>query len=73
MKIDLCKRILETTKILDPYNARLSLYTAVTLRELADCPGEDREQLLSETISLLQSEPAKSAGEKLRLLVEDEL
>ncbi|XP_031847216.1 SET domain-containing protein SmydA-8-like isoform X1 [Nomia melanderi] len=73
MKIDLCKRIIETTKILDPYNTRLSLYTAVTLRELSDCPGEDREELLSEAISLLQSEPPNSPGEKLRLLIEDEL
>ncbi|XP_076651495.1 SET and MYND domain containing, arthropod-specific, member 5 [Halictus rubicundus] len=72
-KIELCKRIIETTKILDPYGARLSLYTAVTLRELSNCPGQDRESLSLEAISLLQSEPPNSPGEKLRILIEAEM
>ncbi|KZC11057.1 Protein msta, isoform B [Dufourea novaeangliae] len=72
-KRELCKRIIETTKILDPYGIRLSLYTAVTLRELSNCPGEDRQSLLCDAISLLQSEPPNSPGEKLRILMQVEL
>ncbi|XP_060817403.1 SET domain-containing protein SmydA-8-like [Bombus pascuorum] len=72
-KPELCKRIIETTKTLDPYGARLALYTAVALRELSTCPGENREGLLLEAISLLQFEPENSPGEKLRSLMESEL
>lgn len=72
-KPELCKRIIETIKTLDPYGARLALYTAVTLRELSTCPGEDEESLLSEAVSLLQFEPPKSPGEKLRNLMEAQL
>lgn len=72
-KLELCKRIIETTEILDPYGTRLALYTAVTLRELSTCPGEDRKYLLSKALSLLQYEPQYSAGEKLRILIESEL
>ncbi|NP_001229486.1 uncharacterized protein LOC724300 isoform X1 [Apis mellifera] len=72
-KLELCKRIIETTETLDPYGTRLALYTAVTLRELSTCPGEDRKHLLSKALSLLQYEPQYSAGEKLRILIESEL
>ncbi|XP_033330721.2 SET and MYND domain containing, arthropod-specific, member 5 [Megalopta genalis] len=72
-KIDLCKRIIGITKILDPYGVRLPLYTAVTLRELSNCPGQDRESLSLQAISLLQSEPPNSPGEKLRILIEAEM
>lgn len=72
-KSELCKRIIETTETLDPYGARLALYTAVALRELSTCPGEDRKHLLSKALSLLQYEPQYSAGEKLRILIESEL
>ncbi|XP_076235634.1 SET and MYND domain containing, arthropod-specific, member 5 isoform X2 [Calliopsis andreniformis] len=72
-KPELCKRIIETTKALDPYGARLVLYTAVALRELSTCPGEDKKSLLSEAMSLLQFEPPSSPGEKLRSLIESEL
>ncbi|XP_017758947.1 PREDICTED: protein msta-like [Eufriesea mexicana] len=72
-KSELCKRIIETVKILDPYGVRLALYTVVALRELSTCLGEDRKRLLLEAISLLQYEPKNSPGEKLRRLIETEL
>lgn len=72
-KSELCKRIIETVRILDPYGVRLALYTAVALRELSTCLGEDKEHLMSEAISLLQYEPKNSPGEKLRMLIETEL
>ncbi|CAK9805253.1 SET domain-containing protein SmydA-8, isoform A [Anthophora quadrimaculata] len=72
-KSELCKRIIKITKTLDPYNVRLALYTAVTLRELAGCPGEDRRSLLSEAISLLQHEPEETPGQRLKELMEYQL
>lgn len=72
-KSDLCKRILDTVTRLDPYGARLGLYTAVTLRELASCPGENRRAHLSRAASLLQAEPPNSPGEKLLRLIQAEL
>ncbi|XP_053973196.1 SET domain-containing protein SmydA-8-like [Hylaeus volcanicus] len=72
-KPELCKRIIETTKLLDPYGARLALYTAVALRELSTCPGEDEKRLLSDAASLLQFEPPNSPGEKLKDLIQTEL
>ncbi|XP_017892836.1 SET domain-containing protein SmydA-8-like [Ceratina calcarata] len=72
-KSELCKHIVKTTKTLDPYGVRLALYTAVALRELSTCPGEDRRRLLSEAVTLLSQEPKESAGEKLRILIESEL
>ncbi|KOC62816.1 Protein msta, isoform B [Habropoda laboriosa] len=72
-KPELCKRILQTTKTLDPYGVRLVLYTAVALRELSTCPGEDRRALLSEALSLMQYEPEDSPGGKLKVLMESEL
>lgn len=72
-KLELCRRILDTVTNLDPYGARLALYTAVTLRELATCPGEDRQALLSRAVSLLKTEPSNSPGEKLLQLIQMEL
>ncbi|KAH0561579.1 SET domain-containing protein SmydA-8-like [Cotesia glomerata] len=72
-KRELCLRILETTSILDPYGTRLGLYTAVALRELASCPGEDRRLNLERAIQLLEHEPAGSPGEKFKKLIETEL
>ncbi|XP_034188747.2 SET and MYND domain containing, arthropod-specific, member 5 [Osmia lignaria lignaria] len=72
-KAELCKRIIEVTKLLDPYGARVALYTAVALRELSVCPGEDKKGLLEEALSLLQYEPEDSAGNKLRSLIKTEL
>lgn len=72
-KRELCVRILETTSILDPYGTRLCLYTAVALRELAGCPGEDRQLNLKRAIELLKHEPAQSPGEKFKKLIETEL
>lgn len=72
-KSELCKLILDTVTRLDPHGARLALYTAVTLRELASCPGEDRQAHLSRAVLLLKAEPPNSPGEKLLKLVEIEL
>ena len=72
-KPELCKRIIETTRTLDPHGARLALYTAVVLRELSTCPGEDEKRLLSEALTLLKFEPPNSSGEKFRNLIETEL
>ncbi|EZA57559.1 Protein msta, isoform B [Ooceraea biroi] len=72
-KLDLCKRIMDTVNRLDPYGARLALYTAVVLRELAVCPGEDRQVHLTRAASLLKMEPPNSPGEKLLRLIEMEL
>ncbi|EFN78851.1 SET domain-containing protein SmydA-8 [Harpegnathos saltator] len=72
-KSDLCKRIMDTVTRLDPHGARLALYTAVTLRELAICPGEDRLAHLSRAASLLQWEPPNSPGEKLLRLIKLQL
>ncbi|XP_011636202.1 protein msta-like [Pogonomyrmex barbatus] len=72
-KLELCKRVMDTVSRLDPYGARLALYTAVTLRELATCPGEDRRAHLVKAASLLKAEPTNSPGEKLRRLIEVEL
>lgn len=66
----LCKRVIETTKTLDPYGARLAVYTAVALRELANCPGEDRKALLQEAVALLANEPLDSPGERLKCVTE---
>lgn len=72
-KSELCKLILDTVTRLDPHGARLALYTAVTLRELASCPGEDRQAHLSRATLLLKAEPPNSPGEKLLKLIEIEL
>nr|XP_003702367.1 PREDICTED: protein msta, isoform B isoform X1 [Megachile rotundata]XP_012138444.1 PREDICTED: protein msta, isoform B isoform X1 [Megachile rotundata]XP_012138445.1 PREDICTED: protein msta, isoform B isoform X1 [Megachile rotundata] len=72
-KAELCKRVMETTKLLDPYGARVALYTAVALRELSACPGEDKKDLLEKALSLLQYEPENSPGHKLRTLINTEL
>lgn len=72
-KSDLCKRIIDTVNRLDPYGARLTLYAAVTLRELAGCPGEDAQTHLATAASLLKMEPPNSPGEKLLRLIEMEL
>ncbi|KAL0106622.1 hypothetical protein PUN28_016359 [Cardiocondyla obscurior] len=72
-KPELCKRVLDTVNRLDPYGARLPLYTAVTLRELATCPGENNREHLIRAAELLKAEPPKSPGERLRRLIEVEL
>lgn len=72
-KSDLCKRIMDVVTRLDPHGVRLSLYTAVTLHELATCIGEDRPAHLSKAASLLRTEPQDSPGEKLLRLIEVEL
>lgn len=72
-KSELCKRIMETVSRLDPHGARLALYAAVTLRELAICPGEDKRAHLARATSLLKAEPPNSPGERLRRLIEVEL
>lgn len=72
-KSELCKRVMDTVTRLDPYGARLALYTAVTLRELATCPGEDKRAHLARAISLLKAEPPNSPGERFRRLIEVEL
>ncbi|KAG5318785.1 MSTAA protein, partial [Pseudoatta argentina] len=72
-KSELCKRIMDTVSRLDPYGARLALYTAVTLRELAMCPGEDKRLHLAKAALLLKAEPPNLPGERLRRLIEVEL
>ncbi|KYN08068.1 Protein msta, isoform B [Cyphomyrmex costatus] len=72
-KSELCKRIMDTVSRLDPYGTRLTLYTAVTLRELAMCPGEDKRVHLAKAVLLLKAEPPNSPGERLRRLIEVEL
>ncbi|XP_015114975.1 SET domain-containing protein SmydA-8 [Diachasma alloeum] len=72
-KIEICRRILETTSILDPHGGRLALYTAVALRELSSCPGEDATAHLTRAIELLRHEPAGSPGDNLKKLIESEL
>lgn len=64
---------MNTVNRLDPYGARLALYTAVTLRELALCPGENKQVHLARAASLLKTEPPNSPGEKLLRLIEAEL
>lgn len=72
-KLDLCRIIMNTIAAVDPYDARLPLYTAITLRELSSCPGEDKRAHLSKAASLLASEPINSPGEKLLRLIQSEL
>lgn len=72
-KVEMCKRILETTSLLDPFGGRLGLYTAVALRELSSCPGEEKVVHLGRAIELLKYEPAGTSGENLRKLMESEL
>ncbi|KAK2574936.1 hypothetical protein KPH14_008703 [Odynerus spinipes] len=72
-KFELCKLIMNTISAVDPYGARLALYTAITLHELADCPGEDKKAHLSKAVTLLASEPSNSPGEKLLRLIKSEL
>lgn len=69
-KARLCKLIIETTSRLDPYGARVPLYTAVALRELSNCPGQDRKALLTQASGLLRNEPSGSTGEKLKRLID---
>jgi hypothetical protein len=64
---------MNTVSRLDPHGARLALYTAVTLREFALCPGEDKKIHLARAASLLKMEPANSPGKKLLGLIETEL
>ncbi|XP_024886938.1 protein msta-like [Temnothorax curvispinosus] len=72
-KSELCKHVMDTVSRLDPYGARLALYTAVTLRELATCPGENKRAHLARAASLLKAEPPNSPGERLLRLIEVEL
>ncbi|XP_034941953.1 SET domain-containing protein SmydA-8-like [Chelonus insularis] len=72
-KRELCERILQTTSVLDPYGARLALYTAVALREFASCPGEERKLHLERAIDLLKHEPHQSPGDQLKRLIQAEL
>ncbi|XP_046822399.1 SET domain-containing protein SmydA-8-like [Vespa crabro] len=72
-KFDLCNLIMNTVAVVDPYCERLTLYAAITLRELADCPGQDKKGHLSKAMTLLMSEPAKSPGGKLLRLIKSEL
>lgn len=72
-KLELCKHILNTTSILDPYGTRLALYTAVALRELAACSSEDKKLYLERAIYLLKHEPPHSPGDELRKLIEIQL
>ncbi|KAK0178632.1 hypothetical protein PV327_007508 [Microctonus hyperodae] len=72
-KLELCKHILNTTSILDPYGTRLALYTAVALRELASCSSKDKKLHLERAIYLLKHEPPHSPGDELRKLIEIQL
>ncbi|XP_015519883.1 SET domain-containing protein SmydA-8 [Neodiprion lecontei] len=72
-KAEICRRVIQTTQVLDPYGSRLALYTAVALRELSLCPGEDRLDLLCRATKLLKFEPPNSPGEKLLRLLKAEL
>ncbi|XP_043272143.1 SET domain-containing protein SmydA-8-like isoform X2 [Venturia canescens] len=72
-KAQICRQIIETTSILDPYGIRLCLYTAVALRELASCPGQDRKALLERARSLLSHEPPNTPGQEVLRLVQNEL
>lgn len=72
-KLELCNLIRNTVAVVDPYGARLTLYAAITLRELADCPGQDKKEHLSKAMALLMPEPAKSPGAKLLRLIKSEL
>ncbi|XP_033207857.1 SET domain-containing protein SmydA-8-like [Belonocnema kinseyi] len=72
-KSEICKRIISTSSIVDPYGAKLGLYTAIALRELASCPGQDKKNLLSKAFSLLEPEPLGSPGEKLLRLIKSEI
>lgn len=76
LKAELCKRVIEVTRIVDPYGCRLALYTAIALRELATCSQikkEERQQYLMRAIALLESEPPDSAGQKLLKLIQAEV
>ncbi|XP_015178450.1 PREDICTED: protein msta, isoform B-like isoform X1 [Polistes dominula] len=73
LKLELCKLIMNTVAAIDPYYARLTLYAAITLRELAYCPGQDKKAHLSKAATLLMSEPPKSPGAKLLRLINSEL
>jgi len=64
---------MDTVSRLDPHGTRLTLYTAVTLREFALCPGENKQVHLARAASLLKIEPPNSPGEKLLRLIETEL
>lgn len=68
-KEELCKRLIDTIERVDPYGARLSLYHAIALRELAKCPDQDKKSLLSKAMRLLGYEPPNSAGDKLATII----
>lgn len=72
-KSQICKQILRTTSILDPYGSRLALYIAVALHELSKCPDENSEQHIKRGIDLLKYEPVDSPGYKFKKILENEL
>lgn len=72
-KLKICKQILSTTSILDPYGSRLALYSAVTLNELAKYPGENKKKHLDMGIELLNNETPGGPGYEFRKIMEAEL
>lgn len=72
-KIELCKRMIDTMAIIDPYNARLPLYHAIALRELSKCPNQDKKSLLTKAIGLLKYEPINSPGEQYLKIILSEI
>lgn len=59
-KEELCKRMIDTIALIDPYGTRLALYHAIALRELSMCPGQDRQGLLLKAVQALRYEPSDS-------------
>lgn len=73
LKLELCKLLIQTINAVDPYGSRLALYAAITLRELAECPGEDNKKRLMEAAALLALEPPNTPEDKLHRLIKMEL
>ncbi|XP_023316934.1 protein msta-like [Trichogramma pretiosum] len=69
-KLELCERLLQTFDKVDPHGARLGVYYAIALRELATCPGQDKSQLLRRAIHYLRYEPKGTSGYVLREVCE---
>jgi hypothetical protein len=57
--------MLDTIAIVDPYNTRLTIYHAISLRELSMCPNQDKNALLLKAIEVLKYEPENSSGDIL--------
>ena len=68
-KLELCKRVIDTIALIDPYGSRLAIHQAIALHVLSTYPGQDKHDLSLKAIQLLRYEPPGSAGDLLSRVI----